>query len=36
VIIFPWNIAEEVCEQNADLRARGTQFIRVMPELAFV
>jgi SAM-dependent methyltransferase len=36
LIIFPWNIAEEVRLQNADLSARGTQFVRVVPELTFV
>jgi SAM-dependent methyltransferase len=36
LIIFPWNIAEEVRQQNADLSAKGTQFVRLVPELAFV
>jgi len=36
LIIFPWNIADEVRQQNADLGIRGTRFVRVVPELAFV
>jgi SAM-dependent methyltransferase len=34
VLILPWNIAEEVKAQLADLAERGTQFVTAVPELA--
>jgi SAM-dependent methyltransferase len=34
VIILPWNIAEEVKTQNAELAKRGTRFVTVVPELS--
>ena len=34
VVIFPWNIAEEVREQNSQLIANGTQFVTAVPHLA--
>ncbi|QIK38962.1 hypothetical protein GWK36_14260 [Caldichromatium japonicum] len=33
LLILPWNIAEEVREQNAALAARGTQFVTAVPHL---
>lgn len=32
VLILPWNIADEVCEQLTDLAARGTRFVTAVPE----
>nr|WP_269584573.1 class I SAM-dependent methyltransferase [Roseibium sp. Sym1] len=32
LIILPWNIAEEVRQQNAGLAAQGTQFVTFIPE----
>jgi SAM-dependent methyltransferase len=32
LIILPWNIAEEVRQQNAALAAEGTQFVTFIPE----
>jgi hypothetical protein len=33
VVILPWNIAEEVIDQNTDLQSRGTKFVTAAPEL---
>jgi SAM-dependent methyltransferase len=33
VLILPWNIADEVMRQNADLAALGTRFVTAVPEL---
>jgi SAM-dependent methyltransferase len=34
VIIFPWNIAEEVITQNRALASEGTRFVTCVPQLA--
>jgi len=36
LIILPWNIAEEVRQQNAGLAAQGTQFVTFIPETRIV
>jgi len=33
VLILPWNIAEEVRQQNAELTERGTRFVTAIPSL---
>ena len=33
VLVLPWNIAEEVMQQNADLRKSGTKFVVAVPSL---
>jgi hypothetical protein len=33
VLILPWNIAEEVRQQNAELTEHGTRFITAVPRL---
>ncbi|WP_234053126.1 MULTISPECIES: class I SAM-dependent methyltransferase [unclassified Xanthobacter] len=33
VLILPWNIADEVRRQNAELAARGTRFVTAVPRL---
>ena len=33
LVIFPWNIADEIRAQNAGLAARGTRFVTAVPEL---
>lgn len=33
VLILPWNIAEEVRQQNASLKERGTLFVTAVPRL---
>ena len=33
LVIFPWNIAAEVREQNADLAQQGTRFVTLVPNL---
>ncbi len=33
LLILPWNIADEVRQQNADLAALGTQFVTAVPML---
>lgn len=33
VIILPWNIADEVRAESADLRARGVRFVTAVPSL---
>ena len=34
LVILPWNIAAEVKQQNAELTARGTQFVTAVPKLS--
>jgi SAM-dependent methyltransferase len=34
LLILPWNIAEEVKQQNAGLKISGTRFVTALPELA--
>ena len=36
LVILPWNIADEVCTQLADLAEAGTQFVTAVPELRFL
>jgi len=36
LFILPWNIAEEVCNQNIELVKLGTQFVVTMPELRVI
>ncbi|MEO5327906.1 MAG: class I SAM-dependent methyltransferase [Magnetococcus sp. THC-1_WYH] len=33
VLILPWNIADEVRQQNAELAAQGAQFVTTVPKL---
>ena len=33
LLILPWNIADEVKEQNAELAKSGTTFVTAVPEL---
>ncbi len=33
LVIFPWNIGEEIRAQNADLAAQGTRFVTAVPDL---
>ncbi len=33
VLILPWNLAEEVRQQNAELREHGTRFVTAVPRL---
>jgi hypothetical protein len=35
VVILPWNIAEEVTEQNTALHSKGTKFVTAVPSLSF-
>jgi hypothetical protein len=36
VLILPWNIADEVKQQNATLTAQGTRFVTAVPKLDFL
>ena len=36
VVILPWNIAEEVMKQNAELVATGTKFVKAIPSLTIL
>lgn len=36
LLILPWNIAQEICSENDDLRSAGTIFITAVPELQVV
>jgi len=36
LIILPWNIADEILRQNAELAAAGTQFVTFIPETRFL
>ena len=33
VLILPWNIAEEVQQQNSALKESGARFVTAVPEL---
>jgi SAM-dependent methyltransferase len=33
VLIFPWNIAEEIRQQNLDIEKRGARFVTAIPEI---
>lgn len=33
LLILPWNIVDEVCDQNAALAEKGVRFVTVVPEL---
>jgi hypothetical protein len=32
LLVLPWNLADEVRRQNADLAAQGTQFVTAVPQ----
>ena len=34
VLILPWNIVQEVVQQNASLKTKGVRFVTAVPELA--
>ena len=36
VLILPWNIAEELRQQNSELKKRGVHFVTVIPKLEFL
>ncbi|MFK5997134.1 MAG: class I SAM-dependent methyltransferase [Rhodobacterales bacterium] len=36
LVILPWNIADEVMKQNADLAVLGTKFVVAVPELKVI
>ena len=36
VVILPWNIADEVIKQNANIREWGGQFVTAVPELKII
>jgi hypothetical protein len=36
VLILPWNIADEVRQQNAALASRGTRFVIAVPRLTYL
>lgn len=36
VLILPWNIATEVCQQNAGLKSKGIRFLTAIPELTVI
>jgi hypothetical protein len=31
ILILPWNIAEEISQQNLDIEKRGTRFVTAIP-----
>ena len=33
VVIFPWNVEAEICDELADVRAWGGRFVVAIPEL---
>ena len=33
VLILPWNISDEIKEQNHQLKERGTKFVTAIPEI---
>jgi hypothetical protein len=35
LLILPWNIADEVFEQNIHLKQKGTKFVTAIPKLTF-
>ena len=36
LIIFPWNISDEIIQQNKTLSGSGTKFVTIIPELKFM
>jgi hypothetical protein len=36
VLILPWNIADEVRQQLADVAVEGVRFVTAVPELKFL
>ena len=36
LVILPWNIAEEVMQQNARLARLGTKFVTAVPQLEII
>jgi hypothetical protein len=36
VLILPWNIAQEVVQQNTALKTKGVSFVTAVPELSFI
>ena len=36
LIIFPWNISDEIMQQNKTLSGSGTKFVTIIPELKFM
>jgi len=36
ILILPWNIADEVKQQNAGLAAQGTRFVTAVPKLTIL
>jgi SAM-dependent methyltransferase len=33
MVILPWNIAKEICQQNLDIEKRGGRFVTAIPEI---
>ena len=33
MVILPWNIAKEICQQNLDIENRGARFVTAIPEI---
>ena len=33
IVIFPWNIADEICAQLSDLAEQGARFVTFVPEV---
>jgi hypothetical protein len=33
ILILPWNIAKEICQQNLDIENRGARFVTAIPEI---
>jgi hypothetical protein len=36
LFILPWNIADEICQQMADIRSWGGQFVVPIPEIRII
>ena len=36
LIIFPWNISDEIIQQNKAISGSGTKFVTIIPELKFM
>ena len=36
LIIFPWNISDEIIEQNKALSVSGTKFVTIIPDLKII
>ena len=36
IIIFPWNIADEIISQLAFLKKTGTKFVKAIPKLTII